>query len=198
MKKLILLFLLALSCSTFAQTTRRVNSDPSITGVNVYNTIQAAVNAANTNDIILIEPAGIKNENPSGSQYSESVTINKKIHIRGNGRQIYMSVAEVLPFVPYDDRIVQVDAFSFGTGSSGSSIKHCQVNNIYIADSRILIENCQRSGSQGIVIYLKSIAGIFNADSVTIKKSMITAVSFSHSNNATVNTYLKIQNCYLG
>jgi hypothetical protein len=199
MKKSIftILSLFFIAFVTNAQTIRRVNGDPTITGVNVYNTIQAAVNASNTNDIILIEPAGIKNENPNGYAYSGTVVVNKKVHIRGNGRAIYSSAAEVLPYIPYDDRMVQVDAFTFGAGSSGSSIKHCQVPTITIADSRILIENCEGS-NPGIDVYLESIAGVFNADSVIIKKSRVSRVRFNHPNNATIVTYLKIQNCFLG
>jgi hypothetical protein len=46
MKNVTLIFLLAISCSTFAQTIRRCNNNPSVTGVNIYTTIQAAHDAA--------------------------------------------------------------------------------------------------------------------------------------------------------
>jgi hypothetical protein len=54
-----LLFLFLLAIATFAQTAptvRRVNPDPSITGINVYNTLQAAHDAAVGGDILIVEP----------------------------------------------------------------------------------------------------------------------------------------------
>ena len=71
--------LLAFSFTALGQTTRRVNGDPNITGVNVYNTIQAAVDAANTDDVILIEAFGSANDQYTGA------TITQRLHFRGNG-----------------------------------------------------------------------------------------------------------------
>lgn len=50
-----LLFLVLVS-TAFAQTVRRVNPDPTVTGTNVYNTLQAAHNAASNGDILIVEP----------------------------------------------------------------------------------------------------------------------------------------------
>ena len=55
MKTTILIFLLAISCSTFAKTIRRCNN----TGVNVYATIQAAHDAAVAGDIIYVKPSNV-------------------------------------------------------------------------------------------------------------------------------------------
>jgi hypothetical protein len=45
-----------LASTSFAQTVRRVNPDPTVTGTNVYNTLQAAHNAASNGDILIVEP----------------------------------------------------------------------------------------------------------------------------------------------
>ncbi len=57
MKKAILLCLLAFSFSTFAQTIRRVNNSPGITGANIYASAQSAHDAAIAGDIIYLEPS---------------------------------------------------------------------------------------------------------------------------------------------
>lgn len=72
----ILLFLLAISCSTFAQTIRRCNNNPGVSGVNVYTTIQAAHDAAVAGDIIYVEPSNVS--------YT-SLTCTKRFTIIGNG-----------------------------------------------------------------------------------------------------------------
>lgn len=56
-KLTLILFALALTTS-FAQTIRRVNADPTVTGTNVYTTIQAAHDAATAGDILIVEPGG--------------------------------------------------------------------------------------------------------------------------------------------
>lgn len=44
-----------LSAATFAQTIRRVNNNPAVTGTNIYSTVQAAHDAAVNGDIIYVE-----------------------------------------------------------------------------------------------------------------------------------------------
>jgi hypothetical protein len=62
--------------TTYAQTIRRVNNNPGVTGVNVYSSAQAAHDAAAANDIIIIEP--------SATSYG-SLTLTKPLKIYGNG-----------------------------------------------------------------------------------------------------------------
>lgn len=61
MKKTIAFALILALCSsiTIAQTIRRVNTNPSVTGTNVYSTLQAAHDAATVGDIIIIEASSI-------------------------------------------------------------------------------------------------------------------------------------------
>ena len=69
-----LIFFLFVS-STFAQTIRRVNADATVTGTNVYQTLQAAHNEAAAGDVLIVEPG-----NSVGS-----LTCNKTLTIYGNG-----------------------------------------------------------------------------------------------------------------
>ncbi|MFC3811282.1 hypothetical protein [Lacihabitans lacunae] len=121
------------SFNTNAQTTRRVNGDPNITGVNVYNTIQAAVDAANTDDVILIEPYGNSNY-----VYYSSVETSKRIHFRGNGFNLNNPQ---LSFKPLDTRTVQLGNITFKNGSEGSTVKHARTGTIYVNESNISIED---------------------------------------------------------
>lgn len=69
-----LIFLLFVS-NTFAQTIRRVNADPTVTGTNVYQTLQAAHNAAAAGDVLIVEP---------GNSVGD-LTCSKTLTIYGNG-----------------------------------------------------------------------------------------------------------------
>ena len=56
MKTPLTLLLLLLATATFAQTIRRVNADATVTGINVYTTLQAAHDAAIAGDVLIVEP----------------------------------------------------------------------------------------------------------------------------------------------
>lgn len=56
MKNLLLLSLLFFTTIAFAQTVRRVNADATVTGINVYQTLQAAHDAATAGDVLIVEP----------------------------------------------------------------------------------------------------------------------------------------------
>lgn len=148
MKNLYSLFLLTiLSTTLFAQTTRRVNGDPDITGVYVYNTIQAAVDAANTDDVILIEPYGSTlTENPF---YNETVNVNKKLHFRGSGTFLNNPM---LPIDLLDRRTLTIygGRIEFNTGSDASTIRNLTAQ-INVSSSNILIESVSGSVNFGTV-----------------------------------------------
>lgn len=137
--------LLAFSITAFAQTTRRVNGDPNITGVNVYNTIQAAVDAANTDDVILIEAWGL-DPNATSSSYNEGVIVTKHLHFIGNGFN-----RDGNSISPFDKRDVVVAGFDFTSGSKGSSVKYLNITsfcvvkdeNISITSSTLAITSIQ-------------------------------------------------------
>ena len=75
MKTPLTLLLLLLATATFAQTIRRVNADATVTGINVYTTLQAAHDAAIAGDVLIVEPgASVGN-----------LTCNKTLTIYGRG-----------------------------------------------------------------------------------------------------------------
>lgn len=172
MKNLYSLFLLTiLSTTLFAQTTRRVNGDPNITGVNVYNTIQDAVDAANTDDVILIEPYGANlSVNPI---YDETVNVDKRVHIRGNG---YFLENSELQIEPIDKRTATPFVINFKIGSDGSSIKNVYISYLYasmdISAPNILIESCR---IPWINISSQETASVVISEgkNVTIRKSVV-------------------------
>jgi hypothetical protein len=208
LKELLALGICVFLCSfnTNAQTTRRVNGDPNITGVNVYNTIQAAVDAANTDDVILIEPWG----GSLSTTYQEAVTIDKRLHLRGNG---YNLDNPGLQPKPLDSRTVDIlGVVTFSTGSAGSTFRNLSVSTgnfgfgLYVGDSNIRIENCLLA-----VVYITSY-GIPNTNQYTdggtglvLKKSIILgATAFglrgvvdNRVNSATISTSLILENCWI-
>lgn len=128
----IILFMFALLISGLNSNaaTLIVNSNfPQPTGV--YSTIQLAYNAASPGDTIVISPAE--------GEYA-GITIAKKIHIVGNGWE--------RPSVSVPN--TKTGAYTFNTGSEGSSITGLEVNGAFtINTSSITI---QRNKCQYIVV----------------------------------------------
>lgn len=75
MKTTLTLLLLLFATASFAQTIRRVNADATVTGTNVYTTLQAAHDAAAAGDILIVEPG-----NSVGN-----LTCSKTLTIYGRG-----------------------------------------------------------------------------------------------------------------
>ena len=134
MKNLTLIFLLAFSCSTFAQTIRRCNNNTGISGVNVYTTIQAAHDAAVAGDIIYVEP--------SVNTYG-SLDATKRLTIIGNG---YYNEAN--PNTPFEKLSSIISSITFNNGSANSNISgiHLQ-GNVNIQDIQISITRCLLIGN---------------------------------------------------
>lgn len=131
MKNVILIFLLAVSYSTFAQTIRRVNNNSGVTGVNVYTTIQAAHDAATAGDIIYVEP--------SVTNYG-SLTCNRRLTIIGVGYFL-----DKISNTPYDKRNSKIMDIDFNSGSAGSSVMGIVMEGgyTYIRDINITITKCR-------------------------------------------------------
>lgn len=182
MKNLYSLFLLTiLSTTLFAQTTRRVNGDSDITGVNVYNTIQAAVDAANTDDIILIEPYGKNSSlNPT---YNEDVLVDKRLHFRGNG---YNLTNPSLGIDVLDKRDVNISGIQFQLGSSSSTMKNLVVNTVYFTAPNILAESSKIG-----ILYFSSLENstviISEGVGAKIRKCLITGGIFDARSTLSFN-----------
>lgn len=78
MKSTALLLLLLIGFTATAQTIRIADNNPNRpTGANIFSTLQAAIDAAVPGDIVYVQPSDIK--------YNETVTISKRIKLRGGG-----------------------------------------------------------------------------------------------------------------
>ncbi len=188
MKKISTLLIFSLLGYTLtAQTVRRVNGDPSITGVNVYNTIQAAVDAANTDDIILIEPYGEnESQNPA---YGEEIHVDKRLHFRGNG---YNLDNPNLSISLFDKRPANLNSsLSLELGSAGSSVKNLFGNYLNLVDSNILIESCSFAS-----VYLNSLENsnlvISHGINPQIRKSLISYITDNRGTKSKSLAYLNL------
>lgn len=108
MKKVLVCLLSFMTLIGYAQTIRRVNNTPGVTGLNVYSDLQAAHDAASANDILLVEPSSIL--------YGD-LTVSKPLKIYGPGYFNSINTEQNA-----DGRIANVGFVQFTTGSSGSEI----------------------------------------------------------------------------
>lgn len=152
MKTIFTSLTILLCIATSAQTIRRVNNNPGITGTNIYTTIQAAHDAAVNGDIIYVEP--------STQSYGDLVC-SKNLRIVGVGyflseNQIYPSFFGVstlnnVAINPGSDNTIL-------TGLTISSLALNRVNNITIDRNRIngffatTVHNSVHANISGITI----------------------------------------------
>jgi hypothetical protein len=119
MKKLITTVLfLALVFTGMAQTVRRVNNLPGITGPLVYATPQLAHDAAVANDILIIDPSSIS--------YGE-LTLTKPLKIYGNG--YFLNVNTELKVNTSPSTLTSI---WFNTGSGGSEMYGVSASSVNI------------------------------------------------------------------
>jgi hypothetical protein len=143
MKKLLLLLAISVSQLAVSQTIRRVNNTGIPTAaatpntVPIYTTIQAAHDAAATNDIIMVEPSGVS--------YG-TLTATKKLIIYGNGFYLGPASANKNPDLQANTANSYVSQVSFNSGSEGSEISGITFDNIYFSTSNITVKRC--NGSQ--------------------------------------------------
>jgi hypothetical protein len=171
MKKTILsiaftaLFLASFGLSTFAQTIRRVNNNPGITGVNIYTTIQAAHDAAVANDIISLEP--------SVTSYG-ALDCRKTLKIIGNGYYL-----DKVSNGPQETRSSKISNITFNNGSTGTTITGVDVQStMFIYDLNIAVSRCNIQGA------------IYSGQSANQVASQ-----YSYGNNATISKcYLRNSN----
>ena len=157
-KSVITLFLLALiAFGSVAQTIRRCNNNPGITGVNMYITIQAAHNAAVAGDIIYVEP--------STSTYG-NLDARKRLTIIGNG---YFN--DKNPNTSFDTRISKIDAIIFNNGTANSNISGVDVQSpINVNDINVIITRCKLSAGCTYGQSTNLISGLYsrgNSGSIT-------------------------------
>jgi hypothetical protein len=133
-------FLFSLLCliSSYAQTIRRVNNTPGVTGANVYTTVQAAHDAAAVGDIIYLEPSSTNSPNHLGP-----LVCTKRLTIIGTGYFLPENAGE--PGMPADKREARVNTSQFNSGSAGSVIMGVVFTNnepVSVRDANIKFERC--------------------------------------------------------
>lgn len=124
---LTLLFLL-LTTANFAQTIRRVNADATVTGTNVYTTLQAAHNAATAGDILIVEPGA--------SVGPLNCTKTLSIYGRGYFLQFNPDYAQL----PNNQRNAE-------TGAISIFASNCKISGLYIGNGFNITVNGGASGT---------------------------------------------------
>lgn len=157
--------------TTYAQTIRRVNNNPDVTGVNVYTTAQAAHDAAVANDILIIEP--------SVNTYG-NLTLTKPLKIYGNG--YFLNVNTELKA---DQRSSILGTVVLATGSSGSSfygissgVFNNQVGGTAYNVTNITIERCNVSSINLTTPYSNG-QGTASLSNFTIRGNYVGTISFN-------------------
>jgi hypothetical protein len=175
MKNLILSFCVLFSMTTMAQTIRRVNNNPGVTGVNVYATLQAAHDAAVANDVISVEP--------SANAYG-TLTVTKLLTIVGAGYFL-----DKLPAGgPSDTRNATMSTLTFDNGSAGSSITGMDVNTTTnIRDINITLN---RSNLKSITFGTNQVgpANTTRGNNAVVNNCIITGGGITGNNSATVTS----------
>lgn len=134
MKHLFTLFLLCglLSSPTLrAQTIRRCNNNPGISGPNVYTSIQAAHDAAVNGDIIYVEPS---------LYHYGNLTCSKRLTIIGNGFFLPENSDD-----SFDSRKSEIQTATFTTGSANSRITGINftfLSNVTVMDANLVFNRC--------------------------------------------------------
>lgn len=138
-------FLLLIAClyvaTTHAQTIRRVNNTPGVTGPNIYATVQAAHDAAAVGDIIYLEPSS----NNSPDNLGPLVCI-KRLTIIGTGYFLTQNASE--PGMPTEKREARIMEAQFNNGSSGSvitGVRFVDFQPVTVRDGNIKFERCYMS-----------------------------------------------------
>jgi hypothetical protein len=190
MKTLLTLCLsIILLTSTLAQTVRRVNNNPGITGTNVYATFAAAHDAATVNDVIIIEP--------SSNTYG-LISLTKPLRLYGNGYYL-----ESNPELKADKRNSEVAGINFNAGSSGSEIYGLTVLGTFNSIDLGGVSNIIISNTSVTDIWFGYDGGNINTgpnSNIIITKSMIIgSINFSApASQASSNTNVLISNNIVG
>jgi hypothetical protein len=164
----LLFVLLALASQlASAQTTRRVNNT-GITGTNIYNDVQAAINAAAAGDVIQVEPSGVD---------YPGFTVNKNVTIVGPGYFLDSSQNAGLQANPLS---ASVSSIQLQAGGTGAYVAGLEVGTYYVGASNCTIQRCKISQ-----LYLNYNSGLGgqNLTNVNIKQNYISNLSQYYSNN---------------
>lgn len=133
---MIVLLVTGITLQSKAQTIRRVNATLGLTDPAIYQTVQAAVDAAISGDIIYVEPFG-----DDGGLYDSEfgVTITKQLTIIGPGYDLTL-----VPNSSFDKRRPVIGSLTFERGSAGSTVIGATIGggNITIRDTNVKVTRC--------------------------------------------------------
>lgn len=160
MKTIQYIFLfVSLSFFAQAQTIRRVNATPGITGVNIYATVQAAHDASVAGDIIYLESV-----NADNTSYG-NLTANRRITLIGTGYDPTLVTGS-----SFDKRTVSLISINLNQGSAGSRITGLTISSIVVKDVNSIID---RNKISSINLSFQTIEGVTTTANNTIIRNNI-------------------------
>lgn len=182
MKKLIATFLaIAILSIGMAQTVRRVNNLPGITGTNVYTTPQAAHDAAVANDILILDPSSIG--------YGD-LTLTKPLKIYGNGYHLNINTELKVNTSPST-----MGSVWFNTGSGGSEMYGISASVVYIQGVSNITVARNKMSSFYIYTYNKANNLNTNVANINCSRNQISNIGVGGGTaNTTVSSVLVINN----
>lgn len=162
-----------------AQTIRRVNATPGITGVNIYVTVQAAHDASVAGDIIYLEPT-----NASNTNYGY-VIVNRRISLIGTGYD-----PTLVSGSSFDKRTVSMEGIDLNQGSAGSRITGLHITSgsgsLIIKDANCIIE--RNFIASGFSLSFSTINSVTTrANNTIIRNNKINSL-FGRGNDLTTNS----------
>ncbi|TAE31751.1 MAG: hypothetical protein EAZ91_06455 [Cytophagales bacterium] len=176
-----------LTTGSLAQTIRRCNNNPGVTGPNIYSTIQAAHDASANGDIIYLEA--------SGTNYG-TLTCAKRLTIYGRGYFLATN-----PNGNDSQIAAQVGNVTFGNGSNNTLMSGMLVEGSVTFGTSVSGITVERSYVGSGIVFNSTCTGTTSqfANSCTIKQCFINTNGIAgtcgtYENNA---NRITIQNCIL-
>lgn len=154
-----LFILIGLSLGLDAQTIRRVNGTPGVSGVNVYATPQEAHDASVDGDIIYIEP------NLSANTNYGNLTINRRVTVIGKGYDLDRVTGS-----SFDKRTVSLAQVMLDPGSAGSRLTGLIFDIIFVRSANCIIE---RSFIDGVYVQEYNYKDEDNRDRISYGDNLI-------------------------
>lgn len=176
MKTINYIFLLvSLSFFAQAQTIRRVNATPGVTGANIYTTAQAAHDASVAGDIIYLEPVD------SDEITYGDVNINRRVTLISSGYNPTLVTGS-----SFDKRTVSIQNINLNQGSAGSRITGLNIQTITLKDANCIIE---RNKIAYINLSTQTIEGVTTiANNTLIRNNHIYSGIFGLNNFGGIST----------
>lgn len=167
----------------FTQTIRRVNANPAVTGTNVYQTLQAAHDAASSGDIVIVEASSVSCGN---------LVATKGLKIYGKG---YFTDANTDLHISPDPSLVGNITFD-GPTSSDSEVSGITCTHLNIKGaSNIRIYRNRVTGT--LLVDAQNVAGTdYNVSNIQISQNFLESNTNVYSSSTTGIFTISITNNY--